>query len=104
MGPRLCYAISEATVPKITIYIRNCSNYGDLAFGNEQLGCDIAFAWPTCQIGKITDFAQFYTKGLDMDKMRAAVEKYNTIYNAANRLLFSDIIDPVTAGQLFSRL
>jgi acetyl-CoA carboxylase carboxyltransferase component len=91
---KVMYAISEATVPKITIYIRNCSNYGDLAFGNEQLGCDIAFAWPTCQLGKITDFAQFYTKGLDMDKMKAAVEKYNTIYNAANRLMFSDIIDP----------
>lgn len=91
---KVMYAISEATVPKISIYIRNTANYGDLAFGNEQLGCDIAFAWPTSQLGKIIDFNQFYTKGLDMEKMKIAVEKYNTIYNAANRLMFSDIIDP----------
>ena len=91
---KVMYAICEATVPKITIYIRNCSNYGELAMGTEQMGVDVAFAWPMAQIGNINNFDQFYTKGIDLKKMKDVIGNYNNIFHAGARLMFSDIIDP----------
>ncbi len=102
---KVMYAISEATVPKITINIRNCSNYGDLAMGNEQLGVDVVFAWPYAQLGKIDNLDQFYAQEKDPSKIKVTLEKYNNIYNAGARLLFSDIIDPRnTRGTIFNAL
>lgn len=89
---KVMYAISEATVPKITISIRNCSNYGEFAMGTEQMGVDIVFAWPSTQMGRVNNLEQFYTKGIDVNKID--LNKYNNIYHAAERLMFSDIIDP----------
>ena len=91
---KVMFAISEATVPKITINIRNCANYGELAFGNEQLGSDLVLAWPYTQLGKINDLEQYYSRTKDPEKIQAYLDKFNTLYNAGERLLYSDIIDP----------
>lgn len=91
---KVMFAISEATVPKITINIRNCANFGDLAFGNEQLGVDLVYAWPYTQLGKITDLDIYYSHTKDASKMQSFLDKFNTIYNAGERLLYTDLIDP----------
>ncbi len=91
------YAICEATVPKITIYIRNCSNWGELAMGTEQMGVDMVVAWPNAQIGRVdakNALNQFYVQELGQEKQEAVIEKYNDIYHAGSRNLFNDIIDP----------
>ena len=51
-GAKVIHAISEATVPKITIYVRKCYGGGNLAMcpaGPSGLRGDLAFAWPTSE-------------------------------------------------------
>jgi Acetyl-CoA carboxylase, carboxyltransferase component (subunits alpha and beta) len=91
------YAICEATVPKITVYIRNCSNWGELAMGTEQMGADLVVAWPHAQIG-IVDAKnasnQFYVQDKGHEDLEKVIAEYNNLYHAGSRNLFNDIIDP----------
>jgi len=100
------YAICEATVPKITIYIGNCRGSGELAMCTEQMGGDLVLAWPSARIGGIdpvqavdTLYAREIKKAKNPDEIRQRrikefAEKYNSIYSAAARQLMHDIIDP----------
>ncbi len=66
------FAICEATVPKITLYIGRCSHEAALAMSTREMGNEAAFAWPTAQ--------------LDLTE---------TVYHAASTCLsIDDVIDP----------
>ncbi len=91
------YALCEATVPKITVYIRNCSNWGELVMGTEQMGVDLVVAWPNAQIGRVeaeNASKQFYVQEMGEKELEAVLTRYNDIYYAGSRNLFNDIIDP----------
>ncbi|MBW2003363.1 MAG: acyl-CoA carboxylase subunit beta [Deltaproteobacteria bacterium] len=51
------YAICEATVPKITVYLRRCYNNGHLAMGTRSMGVDVLLAWSIAQIQNV-DFEE----------------------------------------------
>ena len=99
------HAICEATVPKITIYIRNCSGWGELAMCTGQMGSDLILAWPEAQIGKIdpemavdTIYARqtetANTNEVRQSRIKEFTSQYNNLYHAGARGLIQDIIDP----------
>ncbi|MFP3871169.1 MAG: acyl-CoA carboxylase subunit beta, partial [Syntrophobacteria bacterium] len=49
-GAKLLWCYSEATVPKITLITRKDYGGSYLAMCSRDLGCDLAFAWPTAEI------------------------------------------------------
>jgi methylmalonyl-CoA decarboxylase subunit alpha len=52
-GAKILHAISEATVPKLVVYIRKAYGGGHSAMGVEPLGADLLLAWPTAELGVI---------------------------------------------------
>jgi acetyl-CoA carboxylase carboxyltransferase component len=50
-GAKVLHAISEATVPKFTVYIRKAYGGGNPAMCGEPLGSDLLLAWPTTEMG-----------------------------------------------------
>ncbi len=97
---KVMYAICEATVPKITVYLRNCSGLGELTMGTEQMGVDLVLAWPNAQIGRVAPETAYeiYQKqgseGVSESEIVDFVSKHNDIYHAGARSLFNEIIDP----------
>lgn len=50
-GAKVIYALSEATVTKITVVIRKAFGGGQVAMCNEPMGADLILGWPTAQVG-----------------------------------------------------
>lgn len=103
---KVMYAICEATVPKITLHIGNCSGWGELAMGTEQMGVDLILAFPTARVGEIEPEAAVdtvYQREIETAKnpeetrqrrLKGFAEQYNNLYHAGARQLIHDIIDP----------
>ncbi|MFT4294190.1 MAG: acyl-CoA carboxylase subunit beta [Micropruina sp.] len=49
-GAKIIYAYAQATVPKLAVILRKAIGGSYVAMSSRQMGCDIAFAWPTAQI------------------------------------------------------
>jgi len=49
-GAKIIYAYSEATVPKIVVYVRKAVGGAYVALSSKQMRNDIAFAWPSARI------------------------------------------------------
>ena len=103
---KVVYAICEATVPKITVYLRNSSGFGELAMGTGQMGVDLTLAWPNARIGRVDPaqaaeaiYGEDIKRAEDPDAMRRMREKelaakYSTVIDAGARQMVDDIIDP----------
>lgn len=50
-GARLLEAFAGATVPKLTVVVRQAYGGGYIAMCSKGLGADLAFAWPSARIG-----------------------------------------------------
>jgi acetyl-CoA carboxylase carboxyltransferase component len=50
-GAKVLHAISEATVPKFTVYIRKAYGGGNSAMCSEPLGADLLLSWPSTEMG-----------------------------------------------------
>jgi len=108
-GAKLLHAISEATVPQITVYIGKAYAGGYLAMGSKDFRVDFAYAWPTAAIALVGPKGTvnvIYQKDLqavqdnaEREKMRAAKEQefidtYMNVYYPAGLQHLDDIIDP----------
>ncbi|MCD8068323.1 MAG: acyl-CoA carboxylase subunit beta [Lachnospiraceae bacterium] len=106
-GAKVLYAISEATVPMITLYIRKAYGGGSSAMCSEPLGSDLLIAWPTAELGLMGAegaVSIIYRKEIaaaeNPDEVRAKrVEEYKSTfgkfpYHAGNVQWLEDIIDP----------
>lgn len=49
-GAKMLYAFSEATVPKVTLIMRKAYGGSYCAMNSKDMGADIVFAWPICEI------------------------------------------------------
>jgi len=49
-GAKVLYAVSEATVPKLTVYVRKAYGGAVSAMCPEPLGSDLLIAWPTAEM------------------------------------------------------
>jgi len=115
-GAKVLYAISEATVPMITLYIRKAYGGGSSAMCSEPLGSDLLLAWPTAELGLMGAegaVSIIYRKEIEAaensDELRAQrLEEYQSTfgkfpYHAANVQWLEDIIDPRDTRPLLIR-
>ena len=106
-GAKVLYAISESTVPKITIYIRKAIGGGIFAMCNEPLGSDLLLGWPSADIGRLNaEGVVNVIYGREIDRAenpeevrRKRIEEFEASfgrapYHAAEMRWLEEIIDP----------
>ncbi|MDY6968952.1 MAG: acyl-CoA carboxylase subunit beta [Spirochaetota bacterium] len=105
-GSKMLHAVTEATVPKVTLVIRNSYAGAQLCMCNAPIGADYIFAWPTAEItlvGPETAASVLFAKEIanadNPDEVRKKLTKeYNDIwinpYMAAERGYIDDVIEP----------
>ncbi|MDY6968996.1 MAG: acyl-CoA carboxylase subunit beta [Spirochaetota bacterium] len=106
------FAICESTVPKITIYLGECSGDAEYIMGTESMGVDLVLAWPTAKIGQVDpeEVVDIIYENelknasnpeeLRKQKIEEFAAKYCTVYNAGARQIINDIIDPSKTRQI----
>jgi acetyl-CoA carboxylase carboxyltransferase component len=105
-GAKLLWCYSEATVPKITLITRKDYGGSYLAMCSRDLGCDMAFAWPTAEIAVMGAegaagiiFRREIKNAEDPEaKRKEKIEEYRTLlynpYIAASRGFIDGVIVP----------
>jgi len=105
-GAKLLHAYAEATVPKITVMIRNAYAGAQIAMGSKMLGADYVFAWPTAKIASVgaeTAASIIFRKEIDQapdpaaryrEKIQEYTDKFLNPFYAASRQDIDDVIDP----------
>lgn len=106
-GAKVLYAIAEATVPKLVVYIRKAYGGGQSAMCVEPMGADLLAAWPTAELGLLGPEAAvnvIYRKELEKsenpaDLRRRLIEEYkrgfgDSPFHEARMSWVEDLIDP----------
>lgn len=105
-GAKLLYALSEATVPRITVITRKAYGGAYDVMNSKHIGADMNYAWPTAEIAvmgakgaseiifkKEISEAEDPTKKL-LEKEAEYAEKFATPYLAAERGFIDEVIEP----------
>jgi len=104
-GAKMLYAVSEATVPKLTVVLRKAYGAGYFVMCGKAYEPDLIVAWPTAEIsvmgpegGTNIIFRKEIAAAADPDAERARrVEDFRALINpyiAAEGALIDDVIDP----------
>jgi acetyl-CoA carboxylase carboxyltransferase component len=104
-GAKMLYAVSEATVPKLTVVMRKAYGAGYFVMCGRAYEPDLIVAWPTAEIsvmgpegGTSIVFRKEIAAAADPDAERAKkVEQFRALispYVAAGAALIDDVIDP----------
>ena len=105
-GSKMLHAYTEATVPKITVILRNSYAGAQLCMCNRPIGADFVFAWPTAEIalvGPRTAASILFAKEIAVapnpkEVERERIEEYTRVYVnpyvAAERGYIDDVIEP----------
>lgn len=104
-GAKMLYAVSNATVPKITVIIRKAYGAGYYVMCGRAFEPDLIVAWPTAEISLMGPegavnilFRKAIAKAPDPEKARNdLVEQFRAAINpyiAAENALIDDLIDP----------
>jgi acetyl-CoA carboxylase carboxyltransferase component len=105
-GAKLLYAVTEATVPRLTIITRKAYGGAYLVMNSKHLRADVSFAWPTAEIAVMGPegavnvvFRRQIEKAEDPAATRAELiqqyqDKFATPYIAAERGFIDDVIEP----------
>jgi len=105
-GAKLLYALSEATVPKITVITRKAYGGAYDVMNSKHIGADMNFAWPTAEIAvmgakgaaeiifkkEIADAEDH--EGKLKEKENEYLEKFANPYGAAARGFIDEVILP----------
>jgi propionyl-CoA carboxylase beta chain len=106
-GAKLLYALSEATVPRITVITRKAYGGAYDVMNSKHIGADMNYAWPTAEIAvmgakgaseiifkkEISEAADHEKKLLEKEAEYA--EKFATPYLAAERGFIDEVIEPM---------
>jgi acetyl-CoA carboxylase carboxyltransferase component len=104
-GAKMLYAVSEATVPKLTVVLRKAYGAGYFVMCGRAYEPDLIVAWPTAEIsvmgpegGTNIVFRKEIAAAADPEAERAKkVEQFRALispYIAAGAALVDDVIDP----------
>lgn len=104
-GAKMLYAVSEATVPKITVIIRKAYGAGYFVMCGRAYEPDLIVAWPTAEISvmgpegavNIIFRKQIAESANPEEARKGLVEQFRQLINpyiAAGAALIDDIIDP----------
>ena len=105
-GAKLLYALSEATVPRVTVITRKAYGGAYDVMNSKHIGADMNYAWPTAEIAvmgakgaseiifkkEISEAADPEQKLLEKEVEYA--EKFATPYQAAERGFIDEVIEP----------
>jgi propionyl-CoA carboxylase beta chain len=108
-GAKLLYALSEATVPKITLITRKAYGGAYDVMNSKHIGADLNYAFPNAEIAvmgakgaveiifkKEIEASADPVKALD-EKVADYTEKFANPYGAAARGFIDEVIEPQTA-------
>ena len=105
-GAKLLYALSEATVPRITVITRKAYGGAYDVMNSKHIGADMNFAWPTAEIAVMGAkgaseiiFKKEIAEAADpiqklAEKEAEYGEKFATPYLAAERGFIDEVIEP----------
>jgi len=105
-GAKLLYALSEATVPRVTVITRKAYGGAYDVMNSKHIGADMNFAWPTAEIAVMGAkgaseiiFKKEIAEASDpakklLEKEAAYKEKFATPYLAAERGFIDEVIFP----------
>lgn len=104
-GAKMIFAMSEATVPKITVVLRKAYGAGYFAMNGREFGADAVFAWPAAEISVMgpEGAVNIMGRGMieaaeDKEAMRAMLiaqfKKMIDVYVASGWSFIDDVIDP----------
>lgn len=104
---KMVFAICEATVPMITVYLGKCFGTARLAMGTLRMGVDMAYSWPTARVARMQPeqaVEKIYKEEISSSKEPESVREKRLSellegqmdfpYHAAELLMVNDIIDP----------
>lgn len=114
-GAKLLYALSEATVPRVTVITRKAYGGAYDVMNSKHIGADINYAWPTAEIAvmgakgaseiifkkEIAAAADPAQELLNKEKEYAA--KFATPYQAAERGFIDEVIEPASTREKLIR-
>jgi propionyl-CoA carboxylase beta chain len=105
-GAKLLYALSEATVPRITVITRKAYGGAYDVMNSKHIGADMNYAWPTAEIAVMGArgaseiiFKKEISEAADpaqklLEKEAEYAEKFATPYQAAERGFIDEVIEP----------
>lgn len=105
-GAKLLYALSEATVPKVTVITRKAYGGAYDVMNSKHIGADMNFAWPTAEIAVMGPkgaaeiiFKHEIQKAADpeaklQEKVTEYTETFANPYRAAARGFIDEVINP----------
>jgi propionyl-CoA carboxylase beta chain len=105
-GAKLLYALSEATVPRVTVITRKAYGGAYDVMNSKHIGADINYAWPTAEIAVMGAkgaseiiFKKEILEAEDpakklQEKEAEYAEKFATPYLAAERGFIDEVIEP----------
>ena len=105
-GAKLLYALSEATVPRVTVITRKAYGGAYDVMNSKHIGADMNFAWPTAEIAVMGAkgaseiiFKKEIAEAQDpvaklIEKENEYAEKFATPYLAAQRGFIDEVIIP----------
>jgi acetyl-CoA carboxylase carboxyltransferase component len=104
---RPVFAICEASVPMIVVYIGKCFGSARLMMGTPRMGVDMVYSWPSAKVARMNPeeaVEVIYKKEIDSsedpdkvrrEKLEGLLKNYiHYPYHAAEQLLVNEIIDP----------
>lgn len=115
-GAKMLHAVSEATVPKVTVIVRKAYGAGYFVMCGKQYDPDLIVAWPTAEIsvmGPEGAASILYHKQIrQAEDPKAAWAEYADQFRelidvniAASNMLIDDVIDPRdTKGEIYEAL
>ena len=105
-GAKLLYALSEATVPRVTVITRKAYGGAYDVMNSKHIGADMNYAWPTAEIAVMGAkgaseiiFKKEIAESADpakklIEKEAEYAEKFATPYLAAERGFIDEVIEP----------
>jgi acetyl-CoA carboxylase carboxyltransferase component len=104
-GAKMLYAVSRATVPKVTVVVRKAYGAGYYVMNGKAYEPDLIVAWPSAEIsvmgaeGAVNIIGRSAIEASDdpeatREKMLEAVREQIDPYIAAGNAMIDDIIDP----------
>ncbi len=104
-GAKMLYAISRATVPKVTVVVRKAYGAGYYVMNGKAYEPDQIYAWPSAEIsvmgaeGAVNIIGRSAIEASDdpdatREAMIAAVREQIDVYIAAGNAMIDDVIDP----------
>lgn len=114
-GAKLLYALSEATVPKVTVITRKAYGGAYDVMNSKHIGADLNYAWPTAEIAVMGAkgaaeiiFKKEISEAADpeaklKEKENEYLEKFANPYGAAARGYVDEVIMPTDTRQKLIR-